>query len=73
MDDRILVKECLKYLGITMNEPINFDAQRNRKSPSVVRVAIFLSHILRNIGGHIEVVHRIYICFMTMYGALICA
>lgn len=68
-----LVKEYLKYLRITTDGRLNFNAHLSRISPRVEGVAMaFLCQQLLHIGPN-EGVQHLYICvirYMILYGSI---
>ena len=71
-NERIPVGRTIKYLGLTLDERLNFQEHFTRIAPRIERAAISLGRIMPNIGGPKEKVRRLYtavIQSMTLYGA----
>lgn len=70
--DRVIVRDTLKYLGVTFDSRLDFIAHFSSLAPRVERTAVYLSRLLPNIGGPSTKIRRLYtnvIRSMIMYGA----
>ena len=71
-DERIPVKESMRYLGITLDSRLNFEAHLRNLSPKIEGVVAHLSRLLPNVGGPEIRTRRLYssvIRSMILYGA----
>ena len=71
-NERVQVKEELKYLGLTLDGRLTFDKHFDRLIPKVEGVAASLGRLLPNIGGPNDRVRRLYagiINSMMLYGS----